>query len=57
MPTLARQNRFRITSLAELDGRTVAAKDARALASAIESDLGGDPSAAQRIMPTGEFHQ
>jgi hypothetical protein len=37
MPTLIRQNRLK-TSLAELDGRTVEAKEARDLAAAITSD-------------------
>jgi hypothetical protein len=43
-------NKLRLSTLSQLDGRTAAAKEARDLASAIERDTGGDPSAAQRLL-------
>lgn len=44
--------KVRLLTLADLDGRTNAAKTARALMQAIESDLGGDGSlsAAERVL-------
>jgi hypothetical protein len=46
--------KVQLLSLADLDGRTIAARNARALVSAIESDLGGADrlSAAEREIAT-----
>jgi hypothetical protein len=41
---------IRLSSLSRLDGRTAAAKEARDLAAALERDIGGDPSAAMRVL-------
>jgi hypothetical protein len=41
---------IRLSSLSQLDQRTVAAKEARDLAKAIERDTGGSPSAAMRVL-------
>src|SRR5262245_36524562 len=41
-----------LKSLADIDGRTVAARQARGLAKQIETDLGGDLSAAQHELVT-----
>jgi predicted trehalose synthase len=41
-----------LKSLADIDGRTVAARQARDLAKQIETDLGGDLSAAQHELVT-----
>jgi hypothetical protein len=42
--------KVRLSSLSQLDGRTIAAKEARDLAAALERDTGGDPSAALRVL-------
>jgi hypothetical protein len=41
----------RLAALSELDGRTVAAKEAREIARGIATDLCGDPTTAQVIEP------
>jgi hypothetical protein len=43
-------DKLRLTSLSQLDQRTTAAKEATALAAAIERDTGSDPSAATRLL-------
>ena len=43
-------DKIRLSTLSQLDGRTAAAKETRDLARAIESDVGGDPSAAERVL-------
>ena len=44
------EQKLRLSSLDRLDGRTIAARETREFASALTSDLGGDPSAAQRAL-------
>jgi hypothetical protein len=44
------RQKLRLSSLEQLDGRTNAAREARDFATALESDAGGDPSAAQRAL-------
>ena len=44
------RQKLRLSSLEQLDGRTNAAREARDFAAALESDTGGDPSAAQRAL-------
>jgi hypothetical protein len=44
------RQKLRLSSLEQLDGRTNAAREARDFAAALESDAGGDPSAAQRAL-------
>jgi hypothetical protein len=41
------RQKLRLSSLDQLDGRTTAAREAREFKSALVSDIGGDPSAAQ----------
>jgi hypothetical protein len=47
-PRLAKHGYVRFLTLADLDARSRAASFARNLASALESDLGGDPTAGQK---------
>lgn len=43
-----RQGRIRLRSIDDLDGRTAAARRARELVEALETDLGGDPTTGER---------
>jgi hypothetical protein len=43
-------DKLRLTRLSQLDQRTTVAKETVALAAAIERDIGGDPSAAMRVV-------
>jgi hypothetical protein len=44
------EQKHRLSSLNRLDGRTLAAREAQAFRSALISDIGGDPSAAQQAL-------
>jgi hypothetical protein len=48
--TQKQPDKLRLTSLSQLDQRTTVAKETVALAAAIERDIGGDPSAAMRVL-------
>jgi hypothetical protein len=50
IPSGADAGKAKLLTLGDLDGRTIAAKRAKALVSELETDLGGDLSAAQRTL-------
>jgi hypothetical protein len=47
---LVNSSQIRLSSLDQLDGRTTAAKETREFAAALTTDIGCDPSAAQRAL-------